>query len=101
MNEMMREQFEAWHLDRYCGGAERLKRCVNADDVYYYSDTQTRWVSWMASREAMVVKLPKSRSDKGETANGDQSLLSALMANHMAIERCKESIVAQGLKVSS
>lgn len=33
MSEKMREQFEAWHLDRYCGGVERLRKCVNAEDV--------------------------------------------------------------------
>jgi hypothetical protein len=100
VKDKIREQFEAWHLDRYCGGIERLKRCANADEAYYYTDTQTRWVSWLASREAVAMELPKSRADKGETANGDQSLLCALMAKHMAIEQCKESIMAQGLKVA-
>lgn len=54
--------------------------------------------AWQASREAVVVELPKSRADAGETANGDQILLSALMANHLAIEQCKEAIEAQGVK---
>ncbi|MDX3744819.1 hypothetical protein [Pseudomonas sp.] len=63
-------------------------------------NVRSAWWAWQASREAVVVELPKSRADAGETANGDQSLLSALMANHLAIEQCKEAIEAQGLRVA-
>lgn len=58
MNEKMREEFEAWYLDRFCGGPERLKRCSNAPDVYYFTGVQSIWVAWHASRESLVIELP-------------------------------------------
>lgn len=60
MRDISREQFEAWYLERHCGGADRIKTCSNAHDIYYYTDTQAKWVAWQASREAMVVKLPET-----------------------------------------
>ena len=56
--DLMREQFEAWYLGKHCGGIDRVKTCSNAPDTYYYTDTQTKWVAWQASREAVVVELP-------------------------------------------
>lgn len=58
MREISREQFEAWYLEKHCGGIDRVKTCSNAPDTYYYTDTQTKWVAWQASREAVVVELP-------------------------------------------
>lgn len=57
-NEKSREQFEAWQLEKYCGGADRLKKCSNADDVYYYQEVQLKWTAWQASRAAIEVELP-------------------------------------------
>lgn len=53
-----REQFEAWRLARFCGGVERLKKCSNAPDVYYYTAEQAAWLAWQASRAVVVVELP-------------------------------------------
>ena len=97
----MREQFEsAWRARYPAHGDIALKRSGLVPEDYCNTRVKDAWWAWQASRKAVVVDLPKSRADKGETANGDQSLLSALVANHMAIEQCKESILAQGLKVA-
>ncbi|MFT0517286.1 hypothetical protein [Pseudomonas faucium] len=97
----MREQFEAWALRAKAHG-EHFDLSRGNHGAYKSPITHWLYCSWVASyqasRAAVVVELPKSRADAGETANGDQSLLSALMANHLAIEQCKEAIEAQGVK---
>lgn len=54
-NEKMREEFEAWRLSVFCGGENRLNKCANAPDVYYYTEVQSAWVDWQASRESLVI----------------------------------------------
>lgn len=56
--DKMREQFEEWRLAKFCGGEERLKKCSNAPDVYYYTSEQEAWKAWQASRAALVIELP-------------------------------------------
>lgn len=56
--EKMRDQFEAWYLNKFCGGQARLFRCVNADQIYYFAEVQSRWDAWQASRAAIEVELP-------------------------------------------
>lgn len=49
MNKSMnqeREAFEAWRLEKFCGGQERLKKCSNAPDVYYYAAERESWKAW-------------------------------------------------------
>lgn len=93
MREQASNEFDAWlagyEKDREANGWLPLEPFVR----------KHMRNAFVASREAVVVELPRSRADAGEKANGDQSLLSALMANHLAIEQCKEAIEAQGLKV--
>ena len=43
-----RSAFEAWRLATFCGGDERLKKCSNAPDVYYYTAEQEAWKVWQA-----------------------------------------------------
>lgn len=52
-----RAAFEAWRLEKFCGGAERLKKCSNAPDVYYYSAEQEAWKVWQA-RASLPVGVP-------------------------------------------
>ncbi|WPO32052.1 hypothetical protein REH59_10520 [Pseudomonas sp. BO3-4] len=99
MSEKMREQFEAWHLDRYCGGVERLRKCVNAEDVYYYADTQTRWVSWKASREAVVIQMPDMKSEQYWEQFEDVEGESFIFPKYL--DHLDAAIKAQGLKVLS
>lgn len=47
-NDQERALFEAWRLDKFCGGTERLKKCSNAPDVYYYTAEQEAWKVWEA-----------------------------------------------------
>ncbi|WP_212734618.1 hypothetical protein [Pseudomonas asiatica] len=94
----MREMREAFERTNSRDHRRQPPKGNNYIDPMAQADWESFQKGWQASREAVVVELPKSRADAGETANGDQSLLSALMANHLAIEQCKEAIEAQGVK---
>lgn len=59
MSDLMRNQFEEWQLQTYCGGSERIRKCKNDESYYYYTDVHLKWKAWQASRECMVVELPK------------------------------------------
>lgn len=59
MSNLMREEFEEWQLQTYCGGSERLRKCKNDESYYYYTDVQLKWKAWQASRECLVIELPK------------------------------------------
>jgi hypothetical protein len=61
--DKMRAEFEAWRLAKFCGGVERLKKCSNAHDVYYYTAEQEAWTAWKESRAALVVELPMATDD--------------------------------------
>jgi hypothetical protein len=52
-----RAAFEAWRLEKFCGGVERLKKCSNAPDVYYYTAEQEAWTVWQA-RAALTAPAP-------------------------------------------
>ncbi|MBC2660090.1 hypothetical protein H7A76_32075 [Pseudomonas sp. MSSRFD41] len=89
----MREQFEEW-LKEVWPKALTIK--YNSGD--YRSETvQQSWVSWQASREAVVVELPPKISAHNKTANG----YVRPEAEHYdeAIDDCREAIEAQGLRV--
>ena len=92
--EKMREEFEAWYLGKFCGGQERLFRCVNADQVYYFDGVQSKWDAWQASRAAIEVKLPQEK-----TARGNGEKVAADLAFNDAVEYCRDAIESLGLKV--
>lgn len=100
-NDKMREEFEAWYLDKYCGGQERLRRCSNDESTYYYCGVQAMWTPWQASRESMVIELPERSWPVGHNyplANYDTTV-AAEQANDEAIEECRAAIIAAGPKV--
>lgn len=94
----MREQFESWYLDKHCGGIDRVRTCSNAPDTYYYTDTQTKWVAWQASREAVVVELPYVRSYPANEAASDVDYYIDEGRHDMKAE-LRKAVEAQGLKV--
>lgn len=66
--DKMREEFEVWYLRKFCGGQARLFRCVNADQIYYFTEVQSKWDAWQASRESLVIELEPVRDHEIATA---------------------------------
>ena len=98
MRDISREQFEAWYLEKHCGGIDRVKTCSNAPGTYYYTDTQTKWVAWQASREAVVVELPNRAAEAYREEFDD---LEGGSFNEAAyIRDVRKVIEAVGLKVA-
>ncbi|ROM29318.1 hypothetical protein BK645_10130 [Pseudomonas protegens] len=63
MSDKMREEFEEWAWKRFGDvfwyGIERAHVFMRSGDRYHTEFLNTRWESWQASRESMVVELPK------------------------------------------
>lgn len=86
--DKVREQFEAWRLAKFCGGEERLKKCSNAPDVYYYTSEQEAWKAWQASRAALVVELPNCFETYGYSAE----------VARVATDCCADAIEEAGIR---
>jgi hypothetical protein len=56
-NDKMREEFEAWTADHSFLGGCHLNR--KPEGEYHDVDMQYAWEAWQASREALVIELPK------------------------------------------
>ncbi|MBV4514999.1 hypothetical protein [Pseudomonas kurunegalensis] len=80
----MREQFEAWHASAVVGDPPHDK--FNNGD-YRNQHVQRYWLGWQASREAVVVELPKFED---YPASMERDMREAL----------RSAIEAQGLKVA-
>lgn len=97
MTDKMRAEFEAWRLRNFCGGAERLKKCSNAPEIYYYTAEQEAWKVWQASRAALVVELPEKISQYN---TDDDGFVNPAAAEHdEAIDDCRAAIEAAGVRV--
>lgn len=86
----MREQFEAWaHRKAVVSGHQFMAFLLarNADGSYQTTWVDSAWEGWQASREAVVVELPKFDD------------YPASMERDMR-ESLRSSIEAQGLKVT-
>ena len=81
-NEKMREEFEAWAIEGWPG--ERLAKFANGD--YCGHTLNFCWLSWQASRSAVVVELPQQ---SGVNPDWNQ-----------AIRYCHQAIESAGLKVA-
>lgn len=57
MNDKTREEFEAWHRSVVAGDPPHEK--YNSGD-YRNQHVQRYWLGWKASREALVIELPKA-----------------------------------------
>jgi hypothetical protein len=101
--EKMREEFEAWYLNKFCGGQARLFRCVNADKIYYFTEVQSKWDAWQASRESLVIELPAKNpigSGTGDSGDGRPSFEQHCAAEcNFILRDCREAVEAAGLKV--
>lgn len=84
MRDLSREQFEAWHRSVVEGEPTHEK--YNSGD-YRNQHVQRYWLGWQASREAVVVELPKFED------------YPASMERDMR-ESLRSAIQAQGLKVA-
>lgn len=97
-NEKMREEFESWRKEIFCGGEQRLKKCSNAPEIYYFTEVQSAWVAWQASRESRVVDIDAAAKALAESMDYPWEFMpeqgrARMRANaHMVIE-------AAGLKV--
>lgn len=101
MSEQMREEFEAWYLEKYCGGSERLKRCHNDNDTYYYSGVQAMWTPWEASRASAQATIAQQAQMIEHLRGGPTPLYTAVdMANAArdgfrdGVDRLKEAYLA-------
>lgn len=66
-----REAFEAWRLEKFCGGAERLKKCSNAPEVYYYAAEQEAWKTWRQAWRALLAAPIAQTAPQGKFRMGD------------------------------
>lgn len=90
-----RAEFEAWRLANFCGGVERLKKCSNAPDVYYYTAEQEAWTAWQASRASVVVELPEPREGRRTYLDDD----ARDEGWNDCLAECREALEATGLTV--
>ena len=96
----MREAFEAWFF-----GKKGITELGADNNPYASSHAQAAWWAWQASRDAIVIELPKPSFPKevGVTQANDPEQYKALEARHgaqaAAIQKCRRAIEAAGLKV--
>lgn len=60
MTDKMREEFEEWAFQ--CPWLGLSDECMTRDEVnggYYGLELHAAWLAWQASREALVIELPK------------------------------------------
>lgn len=112
MSDLMREEFEAW-ISKESPSA-RLNIC-SVEDGYRYcigqyvsTRVQSLWVGWKASRECLVIELPKPYAVIGDYADcgGGRTVWDAEFSEKITDRMCKKTAVydktifeALGLKV--
>ncbi|CRI56381.1 hypothetical protein [Pseudomonas sp. CCOS 191] len=107
----MREQFEAWECDAPQGPqTDPMWLMYDAEsNAYGLEKIQDRWEVWQASREAVVVELPKVVGFEGAyDSHRDHEFVPSMSDVEDADEifglcrrvEAKEVIEAQGLKVA-
>ena len=60
MTDKMREEFESWAFQ--CPWLGLSDECMARDEInggYYGLELHAAWLAWQASREALVIDLPK------------------------------------------
>lgn len=92
--QMMREQFEAWAIGHFINFFDRNILQLDEWGDYVLGNVRMAWTAWQASREAMVVDLPKPYSDHRLASRLERH------ARASAIHECHAAIEAQGIKVT-
>lgn len=82
--DKMREDFEAWHRDRYPAVDVRRQNLLG---TYTLLIVEQRWEAWQASREAVVVELPKI---EGEYL--------ATIVTRSIVSECRKELHAAGIR---
>lgn len=90
----IREEFEKWECEADQGPQTDPMWLMydSATNTYPLDKIQSRWECWQASREALVIDLPKPESEEGESWDGCWKY---------AVKQCREAIEATGVKVKA
>ncbi len=94
MRDISREQFEYHFLVELAH--EECDFHMDGDR-YVCQATEDRWYAWQASREAVVVELPR---DIDQFADDDPGRRAFSLHTNTAYRDCRRIIEAQGLKVT-
>lgn len=73
--EQMRKDFEEWAASK--GFNTKLREDTSSSDTFFAYETEQRWVCWQASRESLVVELPRNNAidEMGPFDNGYTSCI--------------------------
>ena len=95
MTDKMREEFEAWALTHFINSDSMRPLVRDEEDVseYRYSRVNMAWVAWQASREALVIELPKIINKDWACDSSECEFMRG------GINLTKLSILAAGVKV--
>lgn len=94
--DKIRSEFELWYWGAYgdafeCLSTEALE--LDSDGEYENEHAKFSFIAWQASREALVIELPKIVDKEWANTHAERS------AMREAIGWCKKRIEAAGLKV--
>ena len=98
MSDLMREEFEIAFVDR-CKKKGEISRLDRFDDGRYeYLDASDAWWGWQASRECLVIELPKPAGlDRMCREMSMQEIREDNRFNR-ALELAKKALTAAGVK---
>lgn len=97
MRDISREQFEAFASAHEVLKQYGFEKFPAGGDDYDAIPLQAAWAAWQASREAVVVELPR---DIDQFADDDPGRRAFSLHTNTAYRECRRAIEAQGLKVA-
>ncbi|CNF25187.1 Uncharacterised protein [Yersinia nurmii] len=94
-----REEFEAWHRDKYktkfsSGQPTRDMHNGKYADCYTVPAEQERWELWQASREIIVVELPSPLPDEGYS-----DIAMHNFCRNDSVKQCANAIRTAGIRI--
>lgn len=98
MSDKMREEFEEWAVtSAWLGIGDESQMHQDSDGTGYNEiEVHTAWLGWKASRESMVIELPR---DVDQFADDDPGRRAFSLHTNTAYRECRKAIEAAGLKV--